>query len=135
MTIPVLIGMVFVMVFVCIDKINLLHLKCSWDRLEIVAKGFLKLPNLFMLIKQKILSLFGKLPCVNLSELLILFSTRANLLYPLYLLVLRCCLLHLIKHNCLMKTFLRSLILMTHVSLCLLSLLELIWYCILYFNS
>ena len=37
-----------------------------------------------------------------------------------------CCLLHLIKENCLPKTFLRTLILMTQVSLYLLSLLELI---------
>ena len=38
----------------------------------------------------------------------------------------RCCLLHLIKQNCLLKTFLRTLILMTQLSLYLFSLLELI---------
>ena len=38
----------------------------------------------------------------------------------------RCCLLHLIKQNCLLKTFLKTLILMTQVSLFLLFLLELI---------
>ena len=38
----------------------------------------------------------------------------------------RCCLLHLIKQNCLLKTFLRTLILMTQVSLYLFALLELI---------
>ena len=38
----------------------------------------------------------------------------------------RCCLLHLEKPNCLLKTFLRTLILMTQVSLYLFSLLELI---------
>ena len=37
----------------------------------------------------------------------------------------KCCLLHLIKQNCLLKTFLRTLILMTQVSLYLLFLLEL----------
>ena len=42
----------------------------------------------------------------------------------------RCCLLHLIKQNCLLKTFLRTRILMTQVSLYLFSLLELIWKCI-----
>ena len=36
-------------------------------------------------------------------------------------------LLHLIKQNCLLKTFLRTLLLMNQVSLYLLSLLELIW--------
>ena len=38
----------------------------------------------------------------------------------------RCCVLHLIKQNCLLKTFPRTLILMTQVSLYLFSLLELI---------
>ena len=38
----------------------------------------------------------------------------------------RCCLLHLIKQNCFLKTFLRTLIFMTQVSLNLFSLLELI---------
>ena len=49
-----------------------------------------------------------------------------NLLYLLYSTARRCCLLQLIKQNCLLKTFLRSLILMTRVSLYLLFLLELI---------
>ena len=38
----------------------------------------------------------------------------------------KCCLLHLIKQNCLLKTFLRTVILKTQVSLYLFSLLELI---------
>ena len=57
------------------------------------------------------------------GELLIEFSTKVNLLYSA---VRRCCLLHLIKENCLLKTFLRALILMTQVSFYLFSLLELI---------
>ena len=61
---------------------------------------------------------FGKLPIV--------FSTKVNLLYLLYLMAWRCCLLHLIKQNCLLKTFLRTLILMTQVFLYMFSLLELI---------
>ena len=39
--------------FVCSNRRNLLNLKESSDRLVIIAKGFLKLPNLHMLIKQK----------------------------------------------------------------------------------
>ena len=35
-----------------------------------------------------------------------------------------------VKHNCLLKTFLRTLILMTQVSLYLFSLIELLWNCI-----
>ena len=50
---------------------------------------------------------------------------RVNLLH-LYSMDRRCCLLHLIKRNYLLKTFLRTLILMTLVSLYLFSLLELI---------
>ena len=52
---------------------------------------------------------FGKLPIVNLQ--------KVNLLYLLYSTTRGCCLLHLIKQNCLLKTFLRTLILMTQVSL------------------
>ena len=48
---------------------------------------------------------FGKLPIV--------FSTKADLLYLLYSRARRCCLLHLIKQNCLLKTFAKTLILMT----------------------
>ena len=60
------------------------------------------------------------------------FSTERNLLYLLYSVTRRCCLLHLIKQNCMLKTFLKPPILMTHVSLYLFSLLELIWNCIIF---
>ena len=60
------------------------------------------------------------------GELLIVFSTNVNLLYFIYSTARRCCLLHLIKQNCLLKTFLRTLILMARVSLYLFSLLKLI---------
>ena len=62
--------------------------------------------------------------CRTFDELPIVFSTKVNLLYLLYSTARRCCLLHLIKQNCLPKTFLRTLILMTWVSLHLFSLLE-----------
>ena len=47
------------------------------------------------------------------GELLIVFSAKINLLYLLYSAAGRCCLLHLIKQNCLLKTFQKTLILMT----------------------
>ena len=55
--------------FDCTSRINLLNLKYSSDRLVIVAKVFLKLPNLHILLKQKspspymnlALGIFGKL--------------------------------------------------------------------------
>ena len=39
--------------FVCTNRVNLLNLKWSSGRLVMVAKGFLKLPNLHILIKQE----------------------------------------------------------------------------------
>ena len=95
--------------------INLLNLKEGSDRLAIVAKGFLKLPNLHMLIKQKSQSFFRNLALKTFGELLIVFSTNVNLLYLLYSTAWSCCLLHLIKQNCL--KLLRALILMTQVFL------------------
>ena len=67
-----------------------------------------------------------KLGSQTFSKLLIVYSIKVNLLYLLYSTSRRCCLLHLLKQNCLLKTFQRSLILMTQVSLYLFSLLELI---------
>ena len=50
--------------------------------------------------KQKSASLPRNLALGLFDELLIVFSTKVNLLYLLYSLVQRCCLLHLIKQNC-----------------------------------
>ena len=63
-----------------------------------------------MLIKQKSPLLPRNLALVTSGELLIVFSTKVNLLYLLYSMVQWCCLLHLIKQNCLLKTKLRTLI-------------------------
>ena len=71
----------------------------------------MKLLNLHMLIKQKSPLLPRNVALVTSGELLIVFSTKVNLLYLLYSTAWRCCLLHLIKQNCLLKTFLRTLIL------------------------
>ena len=57
------------------------------------------------------------LALVTFDELLIMFSKKVNLLYLLYSMTARCFLLHLIKQNCLLKTFPRILILMIHKSL------------------
>ena len=74
-----------------------------------------------MLIKQKNPSLPRNLTLRTFGELPIVFLTKVNRIYLLYSTVQRCCLLHLIKQNCLMKTFLRTLILMTQVYLYLFS--------------
>ena len=46
----------------------------------VIAKVFLKLPNLLMLIKLKIIPLPINLACVTLGELLTGFSVKVNLL-------------------------------------------------------
>ena len=94
--------------FVCTKRINLLFLKKSSDRLVIVTKGFLKLPNLIMLIKQKSSLLPKNVALRTSGELLIVFSTKLNLLYFLYSMAWRYCLLHLIKQHFLLKTFKNS---------------------------
>ena len=71
-----------------------------------------------LLPRNFVLMIFCKLPIV--------FSAKVNLLYLLYPTAQRCCLLYMIEQNCLLKTFLRTLILMTQISLYLFSLLELI---------
>ena len=70
-----------------------------------------------MLTKQKNLSLPRNLVLMTFDELPILFLTKLNPLHLLYSAVWRCCLLHLIKQNFLLKTFWRTLILMTWDSL------------------
>ena len=62
-----------------------------------------------MLIKQKTLLLPRNFALATFGELLIVFSTKVTLLYLLYSTTQRCCLQHLIKQNCLLKTFLRNL--------------------------
>ena len=91
--------------FICSNRINLLNPKEGSDRLVIIEKGFLKLLKSHMLLKQKSLSLPKNLALGTFGELLILFSKMVNLLYLLYLIAHRCCLLHLIKQNCSLKLF------------------------------
>ena len=90
------------------QTINHLNLNQNLDRLVIDVNKFLKLPNLHMLVKQKILS--RNVAVGTFGELLIMLSTKVNLLYLLYLTSWRSCLLHLIKKNYLLKTFIRTLI-------------------------
>ena len=82
-----------------------MNLKQSPDRVLIVAKGFRKRQNLHLLIKQNILLLQGNLALVTFGELLIVFSVGVRLLYPLYSMTQRCCLLYLIRQKIVAKTF------------------------------
>ena len=85
--------------------------------LETAKLARLSMPNCQSLPRNLVLRTSG--------ELLIVFSTKVNLPYLLHSTDLRCCLLHLIKQNYLLKAFPRTQIFMTLVSLYLFSLLEL----------
>ena len=84
--------------FVCTNRLNLNLIEWS-DRLVILVKGSLKLPNLHMLIKQESI-IPRNLALRTFDELLIVFSTKVNLLYLLYSTTQRCYRLNLIKQNC-----------------------------------
>ena len=78
-------------------KVNLFCLRSNIERLVIISKGFLKLPELLMLINQGRLLTLRNFVLVTFTELLIVFSTNFNQLFPLYWMVLRWLLLHLLK--------------------------------------
>ena len=103
------------------------------------SKRVIEAVNLLALIKQKIasfdllaqasLTFPRNLVFVTFGELLIVFSTKINLLYLLYLTDPRCFLRFLLKQSCLRKTFLKTQILLTQFALYLLVLLGLISSC------
>ena len=101
--------------FVCKNRINLLNLK--FRHASNHWKGVLEAVKLSYATKTKEAITPRNLAFRNFGKLLIVFSTKINLLYLLYSETQRCCLLHLIKQNYSLKTFLISLILMTWVSL------------------
>ena len=59
--------------------------------------------------KQKSPSLPRNLTLSSFGKLLIVFSTKVKLLYLLYAMASICCPLHLIKQNCFLRNFLRTL--------------------------
>ena len=70
-----------------------------------VAKGFFKLPNLLMLIKEKNQPLPRNLALAAFGGLLIVFSVKVNLPYLLCSMVCGCCPLDLIKKKLFAKSF------------------------------
>ena len=70
-----------------------------------MQKVFLKLPNFHMLLKQKSPLLPRNLVLRTFGRLLIVLSTKVNLLYLFYSMVQRCCLLHLKKAKLFAKSF------------------------------
>ena len=106
--------------------------KKSWDKIIIVAKTFLNLPNLHMLLKQKSFSLPRNLISVTFGKISEIAINKAK---PAILSLFNC--LEVlsstsVKIKLSAKTFVKTLILMTQVSLNLLYLLELIWNCIIF---
>ena len=85
---------------------NILHVKWNSDRLVIASKGFLELPNLFMLIKQESIA-SQKLGFCNFFGIANNVPNEGKSTMPIT--YTRCCLLHLIKQNCFLKTFLWAL--------------------------
>ena len=73
--------------------------KVSSYRILIATKGFLELPNLHMLIKQKSPSFPRNLALRTFGELPLVFLTKVNLLYLLYSTAQRCCIMHLINQT------------------------------------
>ena len=111
------------------NRINLLNVKWTSDKLVIVAKGVLEASKIAYAseIKESITSHklashdFWQITYSNINKDKFAIPPLFNDPYR------RCFLLHLKKQNCLLKTFLRFLILMTWVSLYLFFHLELIW--------
>ena len=71
--------------------------------------------KLAYILKQKSLLIPKKLVLGTFEALLKVSSTKVNLLYLIYLATQRCRLLHLIKQNCFLQTFLGNPILTTQV--------------------
>ena len=78
--------------------------KVKFRQDSISCKRVLEATKVHMLLKQKSPSFPRNLTLWTFGEMLIVFSTKVNLLYLLYSTVEKCCLLHLIKQNYLLKT-------------------------------
>ena len=114
MTILVLIGMVFVIIWAIFHQKISLNSVLLLLLVNFVSRSRLEL--LHISLRTQALRTFG--------ELLIVFLTKVNLLHLSYSTAQRCCLLHLIKQNYFLTTFVRTLILMTRETV---SLPEIIW--------
>ena len=80
--------------FFCTNRINLLYLKWSSDRLLIIVKGFLKMPNFLLLLKRKSLSLPRNVAQETFTKFLIKLSRMVNLLHLPYIMALHFYLQH-----------------------------------------
>ena len=85
------------------------------DRLVIVANGLLKQVKLAYANKTKKLSNSQKLDSRAFGESLIVFSIKRKSVNLLCIMVLRCCLLRWTRQSCSLKSFLRTIILMTQL--------------------
>ena len=93
------------MIFFCLYQQNKFsESKVKFRQDSISCKRVLEATKVHMLLKQKSPSFPRNLTLWTFGEMLIVFSTKVNLLYILYSTVEKCCLLHLIKQNYLLKT-------------------------------
>ena len=118
--------------FVCTNRIILLKSKVNFRQPSNRCKRVFEAVKLACANKAKSQSLPRNLALGTFGKLLIVFSAKVNLSHLLYPMAHRCCLLHLVMQNYLLKTFLRTLTLMTWVSLYIFSILEVIWKCIIF---
>ena len=117
--------------FIYTKRINLLNLKRSSE--SNLCKSVLGAAKLAYANKTKKSITSQKLGSLDFWRIAkTVLSIKVNLLYLLYVTAWRRFLLHLIKQYCSLKTFLRTLILMTQVPLYLFSILELISNCIIF---
>ena len=112
--------------FFCLYQHNKSESKVKFKQASNCCRRFLEAAKLTYATKTKEFITSQRLGSWDFWRMANSVSTKVNLLYLLYSTDWRCCLLHLTKQNCLLKTLLRTLILMTLVSLYLFSLLELI---------
>ena len=120
--------------FFCLYQQNKSGSKAKFRQTSDYCKRVLEAAKLTYPSKTKVSIISQKLCSRDFWWIANIVLNKINLLYLLYSTVQGCCLLHLIKQNCFLKTSLRTLILMIQVSIYLFSLLELIWNCIIFLS-
>ena len=99
--------------FFCLYQQNKCQSKVKLRQASNCRKSVIQTAKLAYANKTKQSITSQKLGSHIFGELLIVFSTKVNLLYLLYSTTQRCCLLNLVNQNCFLKAFLRTLIRMT----------------------
>lgn len=107
--------------FFFFNQINQINLFCKLIQTNICSN----LPNLLILLNERILSLIRNFDLATFDKSLTVFSN--NVKHLIFFIALRCCIHHMIKQNCLLKFFPWTLILVNQVFSYRSSLLEPFW--------